>query len=181
MKRISKLKIRKIWLNFNSEKNQVTVQFAQQVEGGTNQNALVAAAQGTNFGPGMVTSLLSFKADKALEYFGTTDADYSDQPFEQWPNATAFAEAVGGELAISVIENTKADPNRRTPQAPKNNPQTGEILLHDGSPIYRHTEVAIAAEVKTVLLKHNGTAPADVVIGVAADAFAAAGAGVAEQ
>lgn len=176
MQRISEVKIRKIWTNENSTKDQVTVQFVQEVEGSTASNALVNAAQGTSFGPSTVTGLLSFKSEKAEEYFGTTDADYSDVAQAERPGVERFEEAVGENIAISVVENTERDPNRPN-QEPKINPQTGEVLLSDGSPIYRHTEVVVASEVQTILLKHNATAPQEAFETASKeDAFAVAGA-----
>lgn len=176
MNRTTEVSIRKIWVNTNSDKNQVSVQFCQEVEGSTASNALVNAAQGTSFGPSLLTAIFSFAADKAMEYFGTTEADYSDVAMAERPGIQAFEEAVGSPLAISVVENTERDPNRSN-QEPKINPQSGEILLHDGSPIYRHTELVTVADVKTRLLKHNGTAPASAFETVATteDAFKVGG------
>lgn len=153
--------------------------FAQQVEA-TGNNLLIAAAQGSaNYGPSMITALMSFNAEKALEYFGTTDADYSEEAFETWPSAEKFEEAVGQKIAISVIENLTPNPAQTNPQ-PKINPQTGEILLSDGSPIYRHTEVVISGTEQTVLLKHNSTVVADAFatekVDTVVDTFAAVGA-----
>lgn len=178
MKRTSTVKIRKIWTNTNSDKDQVSVQFSQEMEGSTASNPLINAAQGTSFGPTYPTTILSFKAEKAMEYFGTADVDYSDVEFADRPGVESFEEAVGGPVAISIVENTERDPNRPN-QEPKLNPQTGEVLLYDGSPIYRHTELTLAADAKTILLKHNDTAPAEAFATadvVAKDAFAVAGA-----
>lgn len=178
MKRTSSVRIRKIWTNNNSDKDQVSVQFSQEMEGSVSQNALISAAQGTNFGPTVPTAILSFKTSKAQEYFGTTDADYSDMPFADRPGVEAFEEAVGGQIAISIVENTERNPNQPN-QTPKINPQTGEVLLHDGSPIYRHTEITLEVDANLTLLKHNGTVPQDAFETAAAeskDAFAVAGA-----
>jgi hypothetical protein len=155
MKRTSTVQIRRIFPNVNSDKNQVNVQFVQfaQSEG---SNVLVAAAQGSeNFKPSMLTAIFSFNADKCEELFGTTDADYSELPINEWPSAAPFEAAVGSPVAISVVENTTQDP-MRPKQTPKINPQTGEELTFNGQPIYRHTSLVLEADVKTELLKHNG-------------------------
>lgn len=166
------VKIRKIWVNEGSEKDQVTVQFASQLEN-VNNNKLIAAAQGgEGYGPSLVTALLSFKAEVAQEMFGTTSQDYSDDVFENWPEATAFEAKVGEPIAIQVVENTTKNPLSPN-QTPKINPQTQEILCFDGQPIYRHTEVVLATAVKTVLLKHNSVMQPEAVP-AGEDAFGAA-------
>lgn len=161
--------------------------FAQEVDNSGGSNALIAAAQGTeNFGPSMVTALLSFNKDKAVEYFGTTDADYSEGAFGTWPSPAKFEAAVGKKIAISVVENLTPNPLQTNPQ-PKINPKTGDVLLSDGSPIYRHTEIVLVGDEKSVLLKHNSTAPMDAFAPEAddeeaeANPFAVAGASVAEN
>ena len=149
---LSPVKVRKIWTNENSTKDQVTVQFAQQIKGSSNK--LVALAQGFDSTGNTATALLSFKSDVALRLFGTTDADYSAQPFETWPDANT---AMGMKLEIAVVENTTQNP--ATPnQSPKVNPRTAEVLTLDGAPIYRHTELAVAGEAKREFVQHNGVA-----------------------
>ena len=168
----SSVRIRKITPNPNSDKDQVTVQCMQLFEGATGGNKLVAAAQGANFGPSKVTALFSFKSEKAMEFFGTIEADYSELPFEEWPTLEAFEAEIGEPVAISVVENTTKDPNRPN-QTPKVNPSTGEELTIGGQPIYRHTELVAASEQKIELLRHdNVTAP--VAVQEAQDAFGVA-------
>lgn len=178
MKRTTAIKVRKIWENTNSQKDQVSVMFAQQYENNTG-SVLIAAAQGTgNFGPSMLTTIMSFNREKAIEYFGTTEADYSTEPFENWGDPSKFEAAVGKKVVISVEENLTPNPQQKNHQ-PKTNPTTGEILLSDGSPIYRHTELAVEGTEKTIMLKHNATAAADAFATTEtakADVFAVAGA-----
>lgn len=157
----SSVRIRKIWVNENSSKDQVTVQFAQLLEATASGNALVAVAQGTNFGPNTATALLSFARTQAEKFFGTVSADYSDQPFESWPEPTAFVEMLREQtgdpnttLEISVVENFTQNPE--TPaQTPKINPSTGEELSKNGQPIYRHTTLATNATVERVFIQHD--------------------------
>lgn len=163
MKSVSPVRIRSIRPNPNSDKDQVTVQVMQLFEGAVGGNKLVAAAQGASFGPSKVTALFSFKAEKCEEYFGTTEADYSNLPFEEWPTMQAFEAEIGEPVAISVVENTTQDPNRPN-QTPKVNPTTGEELTIGGQPIYRHTELVAVSEQKIELLRHDNvtvTAPVE--------------------
>lgn len=184
MKRKSSVKIRRIWENTNSQKDQVTVMLAQEVEN-TASNVLIAAAQGSDsFGPSFITTLVSFAKAKAIEYFGTTDADYSAGKFEDWPEPTKYVEAVGNPIAISVQETLVPNPNLKNPN-PKVNPSTGEILCLDGKPIYRHTELVLAGDEQTILLKHNTVTQTDAFAEekgkTAAEAFALAGASAVEE
>jgi hypothetical protein len=146
------VKVRKIWRNKNSSKNQVTVQFAQ--EGVTNtgnaSNSLIALAQGVTASKGAVYALMSFNANEAEKYFGTTDVDYSQKPFEQWGSVDKLEAAIGDKLNISVVENTTKNPNAPN-QEPKINPSTGDIQTYYGSPIFRHTELVVGKPRKEFL------------------------------
>ena len=157
---------------------------SQQVEN-SGSNVLIAAAQGSeNFGPSFITTLVSFAKAKAMEYFGTVDADYSAGEHETWPEPTKYVAAVGKPIAISVWESLEPNPKLKNPN-PKVNPSTGEVLCLDGKPIYRHTELCLAGDEQTVLLKHNSVAAQDAFAEEknesAAAAFALAGASAVEE
>lgn len=160
------VRIRKIWVNEKSTKDQVTVQFAQELEARPGNNPLVAVAQGINFGPSLVTALMSFSKDVAMKFFGTVEVDYSKTEFEAWPTPDNFVAALreqtgdpNFEIAISVVENVTQNP--ATPnQQPKINPQTGAVLTVNGQPIYRHTELTSATQVRRVFVQHDGAAGA---------------------
>jgi hypothetical protein len=146
MERTSELRIRRIFANENSTKNQVTVQFAQRTQGGG--NPLLALTQGINL-EGTLTALVSFDADQCQKLFGTTKFDAKDvNNFETFMDVsgTPFA-----SFTISVEENTTQNPANPN-QTAKINPKTEQILTYGGKPIYRHTELALKGTEKTILL-----------------------------
>jgi hypothetical protein len=150
----SQVRIRTIKPNLNSTKNQVTVQFAQQdvidANAGGGGNRLVALAQGNSGGSGIVMALLSFNAEVAQRLFGTTDADYSKLPFDQWPTPDNLVAELGADVNIEVIENTTKNPNAPN-QQPKINPATGEVQTFGGNPIYRHTQLVTGKATVSVI------------------------------
>lgn len=151
----SQVRIRKIWVNTQSEKDQVTVQFAQKIDHPSQLNKIALVAQALDsLGSGVTTALVSMKREVVEDLFGTTDADYSDQPFDQWPSAETL-EAKTGKLAISVVENTTQNPNSPN-QKPKINPSTDEVITYNGKPIYRHTSLTTVSDgVERVYLKSD--------------------------
>lgn len=140
----TEVRVRKIWPNTRSANNQVTVQFVQQGVTNTSNasNSLVALAQGVTASKGEVYALMSFNADEAVKYFGTTEIDYKNLPFEEWGSVEKLEEAAKGKLNISVVENTTKNPNSPN-QQPKVNPGTAEVQTLNGEPIFRHTELVI--------------------------------------
>lgn len=140
------VKIRKIWTNENSSKDQVTVQFVQKARGPLAVGKLAVIAQDlSSLGTGTVTALFSMKSDVCQRLFGTTDADYSNLEYDQMPSANPLAKELGEALTISVVENTTQNPANPN-QQPKINPVTQEILMSGGKPIYRHTTLTPASE-----------------------------------
>lgn len=150
----SQVRIRSIKPNLNSTKNQVTVQFAQgdviDANAGGGGNRLVALAQGNPGGSGIVMALLSFNAEVAQRLFGTTDADYSKMPFDEWPTPDKLVAELGMDVNIEVIENTTKNPNAPN-QQPKMNPVTSEIQTYGGKPIYRHTQLVTGKATVSVI------------------------------
>lgn len=146
MERTSEIKIRRIWENTNSSKDQVTVQFAQQTAGGG--NPLLALTQGINL-TGMLTALVSFSKEQCEKLFGTSSFDAKN--FEDFKTYMDVSETPFSAFTISVEENTTQNPANPN-QQPKVNPKTEAILTSGGQPIYRHTELAVKGTEKTVLL-----------------------------
>ena len=97
MKRTSQLKIRRIFNNENSTKDQVTVQFAQTTEG--TGNPLLALTQGIS-GTGIITCLVSFARKQAVALFG---ADTFDAPDFDDPDTYMDAPEVLANAQISVV------------------------------------------------------------------------------
>lgn len=142
------MKIRRIWENTNSTKDQVTVQFFDTLQSGET-NPLLALTQDINL-TSKVTALLSFAKEQAIKLFGTTKFDPSN-PDD--PNTYMEVPQSCKDLNIQIIENTIQNP--ATPnQTPKVNPKTGEVLMSNGEPIYRHTSIVFGAA-KNVFLKHD--------------------------
>lgn len=145
-----KVVVRRWWKNTNSSKNQVSVQFMQQIERPSDNSSLVAIAQGT---PSVqtVTAIFSFAEDVALDHLGSTEGSFVDggQPI--------FAEDIFGmEINIQVTENFTRNPYAPN-QEPKINPSTGEVVMsfdpetRTDSPVYRHTELVSGAASHTFL------------------------------
>jgi hypothetical protein len=148
MKHTSKLKVRRIWVNTNSSKDQVTVQLSQQVEGSS--NPLLALTQGIN-PTSTITALVSFKAEVAEKIFGTTDftaPDVDDFNTHMDLKGTALE-----NMNISVVENTTKNPN--FDQEPKIDPSNNDVLCYNGKPIYRHTELQMSGPAKIELLQYT--------------------------
>jgi hypothetical protein len=154
--------IRRSWVNTNSSKNQVTVQFQQMVERPTTDaqsaaNALIALEQGTDaLGTHTyVTALRSFNADKIKEVLGSMEVDLYESGDPVFAND--LYRELGApediELAIQVTENFEKNPYSKT-QSPKVNPSTGEIVVATNPvtgtqmPVYRHTDLVLAANCK---------------------------------
>lgn len=142
------MRIRRIWENTNSTKDQIAVQFFDTISSGE-INPLLALTQDINL-TSKVTALLSFSKVQAMKYFGTTSFDASDldnpDTYMELPKDLA-------QLKIQIVENTIQNP--ATPnQSPKVNPKTGKVLMHNGKPIYRHTTV-VYGEAKNEFLKHD--------------------------
>lgn len=157
--------IRRIFPNPNSAKNQVTVQFYQQIDVPSSGTAsrLVALAQGIDgAGKNNVTANFSFAAGtvaKMLEIDTEQDQNFFNE------GKPVFAEQLFGAdviVNIEVLENT--DPNEynangevvRTLETGKVNPRTGEQLMNGEKPIFRHTSLIEGVPTHT-FLSHNTT------------------------
>lgn len=132
--------VRKAWVNENSTKNQLSVQFMQRIEtpsDGTS-NKLIGIAQGGSSIPDAgftrATTILSFDIETA-KGLGIEPGDYS-----QGEKAMLANDVFGTEVNIQVVENFEANPNAAQ-QTPKINPSTGDVVLSGGQEVYRHTEL----------------------------------------
>lgn len=135
-----KVVVRRWWYNTNSSKDQVTVQFIQQVERPGDTSSLVAIAQGST-NKQTVTALFSFNADVAQAHLGSTEGSFVEE------GQPIFASSIWGqEVNIQVTENFTPNPYSKSHE-PKINPGTGEVVTaYNGEtgqddPVYRHTEL----------------------------------------
>jgi len=150
--------IRRSWVNQNSSKNQVTVQFQQMVErpatdAASATSALIALEQGTDaLGTHTyVTALRSFSADKIREVLGTDTVDFYQSGTPVFANDlyAKLGAPEGMEFGIKVTENFEKNPYSKT-QQPKANPSTGEVVVATNPatgtqmPVYRHTDLVPA-------------------------------------
>jgi len=148
----NKVVLRKIWVNQNSSKNQVSAQFIQRVKIPTQgtPNALIGFAQGgsTIEDPGynLVTTIFSFKKEVA-DKLGLSSGEY----FEQGSPIKYANDIFSTPVSIKVTENITKNPLAIS-QEPKLNPTSGEVLEYDGKPIYRHTELVEGESVNHTFL-----------------------------
>ena len=157
MKPFSKVQVRRIWPNANSNKNQINVMLQQTFKGSS--NPLLAITQGIT-GETKAVAVVSFSEEQAMKYFGTTDADYSNKPQAEWPTIENIEAEAGIEFQLQITESLTPNPARKNP-TPKVNPQTNEVLLKDGSPIYREVFLMPASEAHNTFINHNGSVAAD--------------------
>ena len=150
--------IRKWWVNTNSTKNQITVQFQQEVErpasAASANSLLISIEQGTEAlgNTTRVTALRSFNADKASAILGSPNGDATQGGNVVFANDfyAQLGAPAGTELAVQVTENFEKNPYSKT-QQPKVNPATGEIVMaHNDAtgtemPVYRHTDLVVAS------------------------------------
>ena len=156
-----KVVVRKWWVNTNSSKNQITVQFQQEVErpasAASANSLLIALEQGTEALGNVtrVTSLRSFNADKAAAILGSREGDATMGSPVLFANDfyAKLGAPAGTELAVQVTENFEKNPYSKT-QQPKVNPATGEIVMAQNPatgtnmPVYRHTDLVVASTCK---------------------------------
>lgn len=135
-----KVVVRRWWYNNNSDKDQVSVQFMQQIEKEGDNNSLLAIAQGST-NKQSVTAIFSFSADVAQAHLGSTEGSFVTEGQPVFAN-----DMFGQEVNIQVTENFTANPYSKSHQ-PKINPGTGEVVTAynaetgEDAPVYRHTEL----------------------------------------
>lgn len=153
-----KVYVRKVWVNKNSKKDQVAIQFIQELDApaGGGSNPVIGMLQGIEgAGKTKVTCIESAAREQAEKLFGA----------DKIADTAAGAEILGIEadalfgrkMAIQVTENTEKNPFSAS-QEPKKNPKTGEILVDEnGRPIYRHTSLVLAEACENTFLRAAGT------------------------
>ena len=135
-----KVVVRRWWVNTQSDKDQVSVQFQQQIEKGGDNNDLIAIAQGGSNSQ-RVTAIHSFKTSVARAHLGSTEGSFVEDGQPVFGN-----DMFGQEVNIQVIENFVPNPKSRSHE-PKCNPSTGEVVMaynpetKQDDPVYRHTEL----------------------------------------
>lgn len=150
--------VRRWWFNTNSSKNQVTVQFAQQVERPASSAAdaasqLISLEQGTEgiSNTTTVTALRSIDATRAQAFFGSTEGNAMQGGVVHMANDLykSLGATADVDLAIQITENFEKNPYSKT-QTPKSNPSTGEVVtaLNPATgthmPVYRHTDLMLS-------------------------------------
>jgi len=163
-----KVVIRKWWFNQNSDKNQCSVQFQQQVEKPTSNNSvedvLISIEQGSQ-GYGNttnVTAIRSYNADRIAELLGSTIGDCTAPGAPQHFADILYTMEDGTivDTGVEVTENFTKNPYS-TSQTPKVNPKTGEIVTAvnpiNGAlmPVYRHTKLTSAGLVEHSFVDPN--------------------------
>jgi hypothetical protein len=146
-----KVCVRKIWVNENSNKDQVSVQMIQVIDNPNFDKTqisdpLVALAQGIN-GQIKQTAIMSFKKDIAIQYFGTTSANYAEED-----KGVILDEKLGIETGISVQDSFEPNPNISNHRAVIN-PKTQQAVTKDGKKFYRTSFVAPKADVVINMFK----------------------------
>jgi len=141
-----KLLVRKWWKNTNSDKEQISVQFQQEVprkntSSATDVSSLVADAQGIS-NKARPTAIFSFKAEIAENILGSSEGDCIEEGNEIFFGKVLFPNAK--MVGIQVIQTFS--PNEfKSDHQPVINPLTGEIKAFFGRPVYQHEEL-IAGE-----------------------------------
>lgn len=173
-----KVVVRRFWKNQNSTKNQLSVQFQQEIEREPTEvgsdNFLVGLAQAGAIGnKTRPTAIFSFEATRAAQILGSEEGScfdgstavvYADQFFAKLAEASGqkFEETLG----IQITENFEKNPYSES-QQPKVNPTTGEIIMAVNPatgtemPVYRHTKLALQSQVQhTYVVREREAAPA---------------------
>ena len=152
--------VRRWWVNPRSTKNQVSVQYAQQIErpatASSVESKMIALEQGT---PDLgnktgVTAIRSLSAEQAVKIFGAMEGTcYNDG------DKLYFADDIYGfATGIEVVENFERNPYSSS-QEPKVNPSTGEVVKAFNSatgtnmPVYRHTKLTAAEAISHSFLQ----------------------------
>lgn len=152
--------VRRWWVNPRSTKNQVSVQFAQQIErpatASSIESKMIAFEQGT---PELgnttgVTAIRSLSAEQAVKIFGAMEGTcYNDG------DKLHYADDVYGfATGIEVVENFERNPYSSS-QEPKVNPSTGEVVkalnpaTGTSMPVYRHTKLTAAEAINHSFLQ----------------------------
>lgn len=161
-----KVVVRRWWANAQSTKNQVSVQFQQEIDGPVTGNsvesAMIALEQGTEAlgGKQRPTAIRSLSAEQAIKLLGSIEGNCYEEG-----KAIKYADEVYGfPTGIEVIENFDKNPFSKN-QQPKSNPSTGEVVtaMHAGlgmkMPVYRHTKLTAATQVSHSFVDSSSEEP----------------------
>jgi len=172
--------VRRWWANTRSTKNQVSVQFQQEITGPVTSSSMdsvmIALEQGTESlgGTQRPTAIRSLSAEQAIKLLGAMEGSCNQEG-----DAVIFADDLYGfPTGIEVKEDFEKNPYSAS-QQPKSNPSTGEIVTAKNPangalmPVYRHTKLTAAEQCSHSFVD---TSAAEVV--VAQPSFVAAGAAV---
>jgi hypothetical protein len=148
-----KVVVRRWWANTRSTKNQVSVQFQQEIESpktsSSMDSAMIALEQGTDAlgGTQRPTAIRSLSAEQAIKLLGAIEGSSNQEG-----DAIVYADDLYGFVTgIEVKENFEKNPYSAA-QEPKSNPSTGEIVTAinpaNGAlmPVYRHTKLTAAEQ-----------------------------------
>tara|TARA_B100002019_G_scaffold286076_1_gene295984 strand:+ start:1227 stop:1991 length:765 start_codon:yes stop_codon:yes gene_type:complete len=172
--------VRRWWANARSTKNQVSVQFQQEIDGPVTASSLdsvmIALEQGTEAlgGKQRPTAIRSMSAEQAIKLLGAMEGSCNQEG-----DAIIYADDVYGfPTGIEVKENFEKNPYSAS-QQPKSNPSTGEVITAvnpaNGAhmPVYRHTKLTAAEQCSHSFVDANAE-----VATAAPSTFVAAGAAV---
>ena len=153
--------IRKVWVNEGSTKNQLGIQLIQQIQNNSeavNPSLLLQGIKNTQ----KLTVVISAKQDVALSG-GVKIQDYVEK------DEVLFAEDLYAKLAGSPVEVNIQCTESNSPYRmnggmivrnaagepltidAKVNPSTGEVVMSNGSPVYRHTSLVFGKPSHTFL------------------------------
>jgi hypothetical protein len=145
--------VRKVWASTTSDK--MNVQFQQEYDKAIAEGGNILAAISMGLDPSemnktrptalwaLVPSMLEAKGILEGEYF-TSD------------RVVTVEDVFGVSACIQIVENTTKN-DRRKEHQPKVNPQTNEVLLYNGEPIYVHTQLIPGTKPNHKYQPHNGT------------------------
>jgi hypothetical protein len=153
--------IRKWWVNTNSTKNQMSVQFQQAVERPQTESSanslMISLEQGTdnlsNFTN--VTAIRSLNADKAAAFLGSKEGDATMGSPVYTASQLYRALGLDEDIAFAIQVTENFEPNQYSKSHdPKINPATGEVVVATNPatgtqmPVYRHTALQVASNCK---------------------------------
>jgi len=160
--------LRRTWPNLNAKSgSQISCQFQQLVKvpsEGTS-SALIAFAQNiTGMGENRPTTIFSVSEEVCKQLGLPVEEDFFDPGPDFEGGGDDLSKAVlankifesvrkGKDINIKVTENFTPNPFSKTHE-PKMNPRTNEILMKDGQPIYRHTEL-VEGEADHTFVAHD--------------------------
>jgi hypothetical protein len=131
--------VRKWWRNENSSKDQISVQFQQELERNESDpsSALLADSQGIT-GKARPTAIRSFAAQVIIDKLGSDEGNCIEegQPIHMAKKLFPSVPVLG----IQVVQTFEPNELRKN-HAPVVNPTTGEVKMILGREVYQHEEL----------------------------------------